>query len=65
MRELDQAIIRIAIANARRYLAQGSSPTEAAALATPGAWAEFRSKVLRQLLDRPPQEQAPETGRRE
>ncbi len=49
MRELDQAIIRVAIADARLYLSRGSSPAEAAKLATPGVWAEFRFKVLAAL----------------
>lgn len=46
MRELDQAIIRIAIENARKHLSEGSSPVEAAKLATSGAWAEYRFRVL-------------------
>lgn len=46
MRDLDRAIIRIAVENARRHLSKGSSPVEAAKLATSGAWAEYRFKVL-------------------
>lgn len=53
MRELDQAIIRIAIENARQHLSEGVSPVEAAKLATPGAWAEYRFRVLDVLQGKP------------
>ncbi len=54
MGELDQAIIRVAIANARLRLSRGATPAEAAKLATPGAWAEYRPKVLDGLHGKAP-----------
>lgn len=64
MRELDRAIIRVAIANARLHLSQGSPPAEAAKLATPGAWAEFRFTVLKALQDEADRPPAPMTATR-
>jgi len=49
MRKLDQAIINVALDNARRRLSRGDSAEDAAAHATPGVWAEYRPAVLRLL----------------
>jgi len=64
MRELDQAIVRVAVANARRHVSQGSSPVEAAERATPGAWAEYRPAVLKRLREEAVGPCAPATATR-
>lgn len=51
MGELDRMIVRIALRDARRLMSQGCLPDEAAAQATPGAWAAFRLQILMRLLD--------------
>ena len=46
---LDKAVIRIAIADARKLMLLGCSASDAAGLATPGAWAVYRNVVLTAL----------------
>ncbi len=49
-RYLDKAVIRIALADARKIMLLGCSASDAAELATPGAWAVYRNEVLTTLL---------------
>ncbi len=49
-RYLDKAVIRIAFTDARKLMLLGCSASEAAGLATPGAWAVYRNEVLTTLL---------------
>ena len=55
---LDRAIVRIAIHDARKLIAEGRPLDEAATLACPGAWAEWRNWVLMWLRDSTIAEQA-------
>ena len=64
MRDLDQAIIRVAVANARVLIAQGASLSEAVELSTPGAWAEYRPGVLKRVQDAVDRPCAPATAMR-
>jgi hypothetical protein len=50
---LDKAVVRLALAEARKLLAQGHSPEQAATLACKGAWAEWRGYVLARLQESP------------
>ncbi len=49
-RYLDKAVIRIALTDARKLMHLGCSASDAAGLATPGAWAVYRNEVLSALL---------------
>jgi hypothetical protein len=46
---LDQAIIRVALVEARRLIAAGKLPDEAAGLACTGAWSPLRGQVRARL----------------
>ena len=46
---IDKAVVRVALARARELMAQGHSADEAARLACPGAWSEWRDFVRSQL----------------
>ncbi len=46
---LDKAVVRLALEDARKLVAQGRTPEESATLACPGAWSEWRAYVLAQL----------------
>jgi hypothetical protein len=48
---LDKAIARITFDNAHKLVAAGRPPDEAATLACPGAWSEWREYVLARLLE--------------
>ena len=48
-RYLDKAVIRIALTDARKLMLLGCSASDAAGLATPGAWAVYRNEVLTTL----------------
>ncbi len=47
---LDKHIARLALEDARKLIAEGRSPDEAAMLACKGAWSEWREYVLAQLI---------------
>ncbi len=49
-RYLDKAVIRIALTDARKLMRLGCSASDAAGLATPGAWTVYRNEVLTALL---------------
>lgn len=51
MSTLDQAIIRLAVSDAKARMERGDLPQDAAASATQGAWREYRMDVLTILLD--------------
>lgn len=53
------AIVHVATGNARRHVAEGRTPEEAAMLATPGAWAEYRAAVFSALLAAPADPRGP------
>lgn len=46
---LDKAIVRVALSRARELIAQGHSADEAAKLACPGSWSQWRNLVRAQL----------------
>jgi hypothetical protein len=48
---LDKAVVRVAVLRARELFAQGYSADEAARLACPGSWSQWRS-VVRMHLER-------------
>jgi hypothetical protein len=49
---LDCAIVRLALTKARKAVAEGLSPNDAAAAACTGAWSEWREYVYFHIVER-------------